>query len=249
MNVTVAAVALAPGLAVGSFLNVVASRVPLRLPIGTSRSRCMSCAHEIAARDNVPLLSYLLLQGRCRNCSARIPMRYPAVESVTALMGFLCVLRFGATLDALIAAFFCAVLVAIATIDIEHRSVPNRVVLPAAVIVLGAQTIVHWSLEWTIAALAASLFLFLVALAYPYGLGMGDVKLALLLGAMLGRNVTVALMLGAVAALVPAAVLIARHGSKARKLAIPLAPFLALGALVSLFGGNAILDWYLSLTS
>jgi leader peptidase (prepilin peptidase) / N-methyltransferase len=247
MELALAAMAAAPGLAVGSFLNVVASRLPQREPIGSSRSMCMSCGTQIAARDNIPLLSYALLRGRCRHCRARIPARYPLVEGATALLVAACVLRFGVTWDALLAAFFCAVLVTLSAIDVEHRIVPNRLVLPAFLIVLAAHTAIEPSPEWLLGAVGASGFLFVAALAYPRGMGMGDVKLALLLGAMLGRLVAVGLMLGLLAALVPAAVLALRHGARARKLAIPFAPFLALGAVVALFAGDPILDWYLSL--
>jgi leader peptidase (prepilin peptidase)/N-methyltransferase len=119
--------------------------------------------------------------------------------------------------------------------------------MPAAAIVLVAQTILEPGLEWALAALGASGFLFIAALAYPKGMGMGDVKLALLLGAMLGRSVAAGLMIGFLAALVPAALLAVRHGSKARKIAIPFAPFLAVGAIIALFAGESILDWYLGI--
>jgi leader peptidase (prepilin peptidase) / N-methyltransferase len=248
MSVTLAAAALAPGLAVGSFLNVVASRVPLRRSVATGRSACMSCATPIAAWDNVPLVSYAVLRGRCRHCAARIPFRYPLVELVTALLVVACILRFGATADALVAAAFCAVLVAIAAIDAEHRIVPNRIVLPAALAFLVARLLLEPSVEWPLAALAASGALLAVALAYPAGLGMGDVKLALLLGAALGTGVAVALMVGLLAALVPAVILIIRRGQRAaRKTAIPFAPFLALGAVVALFVGETLMNAYLSL--
>ena len=137
-------------------------------------------------------------------------------------------------------------LVVLSAIDLEHRIVPNRIVLPAAAIVLVAQTALNPSPEWTLGALGASGFLFVAALAYPAGMGMGDVKLALLLGAMLGRLVGVGLMLGMFAALVPSVYLLARHGSAARKMGIPFAPFLALGALIALFAGETLLDAYLS---
>jgi leader peptidase (prepilin peptidase)/N-methyltransferase len=120
-------------------------------------------------------------------------------------------------------------------------------VLPSAALVLAAQTALHPSVEWIAGALGASLFLFLAVLAYPRGMGMGDVKFALLLGAMLGRTVPVALMLGMLAALVPAVVLFARHGSAARKMGIPFGPFLALGSVVTLFAGEWLLDLYLRL--
>ncbi len=248
MSAAFAAVAFAPGLAIGSFLNVIASRVPLRRSVSHGRSACMSCSHEIAAYDNVPLVSWALLRGRCRHCHASIPLRYPVVELVTALLVAASVLRFGLGGEALVASFFCVVLVAISAIDIEHRIVPNRIVLPSAAIVLVAQTFLHPSPEWLIGALGASGFLLLAALVYPKGMGMGDVKLALLLGAMLGRSVVVGLMIGFLAALVPAAVLALRHGPKARKMAIPFAPFLAFGAIVALFAGDAILGWYLGIS-
>jgi len=241
-----AAALLAPGLALGSFLNVVAARVPLRQSVIKPRSSCMSCGAGIASRDNVPVVSWLLLRGHCRSCAAPISWRYPAVEVMTALLVVACVWKFGLSPDALVAAGFCTALVAVSATDLEHRIVPNRIVLPAAAAVLVAQTALHPSLEWTAAALGASLFLFAAALAYPAGMGMGDVKLALLLGAMLGRTVPVALMAGMIAALVPSIVLFARHGAKARKLAIPFAPFLALGSLFALFAGGAVVDWYLT---
>jgi leader peptidase (prepilin peptidase)/N-methyltransferase len=130
--------------------------------------------------------------------------------------------------------------------DLTHRIVPNRIVLPAAVVVLALMTPAEPSPEWAIAGAGASGFLLAAALAYPGGMGLGDVKLALLLGAALGRSVTVALLVGMVAALVPAAVLLARHGSNARKMAIPFAPFLALGGVVALFAGSGLVHAYLS---
>jgi leader peptidase (prepilin peptidase) / N-methyltransferase len=247
MNLALAAFAFAPGLALGSFLNVVAARVPLKRSIVSPASACMSCSERIAWYDNLPLLSFALLRGRCRRCGVRIPLRYPAVELTTALLVAGCILAFGLSAYALLAAFFCAVLVAVSATDLEHRIIPNRIVVPAAAIVLAGRTALELSPEWALGALAASGFLFLAALAYPAGMGMGDVKLALLMGAMLGRTVSVALMLGMVAALLPGIVLLARHGSAARKMGIPFGPFLALGSLVTLFAGEAILDAYLAL--
>ena len=241
-----ALVAFVPGLALGSFLNVVAARVPARRSIIRPASACMSCATPIAPLDNVPLFSYLRLRGRCRACGARIPLRYPAVELTTALLFVGCALRFGLSVDALVAAFVCAVLVAISATDLEHRIVPNRIVVPAAAVVLLAQTALHPSPQWAIGSVGAAGFLLLAALAYPAGMGMGDVKLALLMGAALGRVVPVALMVGMLSALVPSALLFVRHGAGARKMGIPLAPFLALGTIVGLFAGHAILGAYLS---
>jgi leader peptidase (prepilin peptidase)/N-methyltransferase len=207
----------------------------------------MSCGERIAWHDNVPVVSWLALRGRCRSCGEAIPAVYPAVELATAALVAGCVLAFGVTLDALVAAFFCAVLVVVSATDLAHRIIPNRVVLPATVVVLAAQTALHPSPEWAIAALGASAFLFAAAVAYPAGMGMGDVKLALLMGAMLGRTVPVAMMIGMVVALVPSVVLLARHGAAARKMGIPFGPFLALGSVLALFWGDELLDGYLAL--
>ncbi len=247
MDVALAAFAFAPALAIGSFLNVVAARLPLRRSVVSGRSACMGCGHDIAWYDNVPVVSYLALRGRCRSCSARISPLYPAVELATALLVAACFLVFGLSGQAVVAAFFCATLVVLSASDLRHRIVPNVIVLPAAAIVLVSRTALDPSVEWAAGALGASLFLFLAVLAYPKGMGMGDVKLALLLGAMLGRTVPVALMLGMLAALVPSFVLLVRHGSAARKMAIPFAPFLSLGGVVALFAGERILDAYLGL--
>ena len=246
MDFALAAVALAPGLALGSFLNVVAARVPLRRSIVRPPSACMSCAQELHWYDNVPLVSYAVLRGRCRHCGVRIPFVYPAVELLTAVLIAGCVFAFGLTAEAAVAAFFCAVLVAVSAIDLEHRIIPNRIVLPATLLVLVANTARDLTPEWAVAALGASGFLFAAALIYPAGMGMGDVKFALLMGAALGKTVPVALMAGMLAAMIPGLVLFAQHGTKARKMGIPFGPFLALGSVVALFWGHDILDAYLS---
>lgn len=234
-----------PGLAIGSFLGVVAARVPLRRSVVHPGSACMSCEAPIRWHDNVPVLSYALLRGRCRKCGTRIPPRDLAIELTTACLLVGCVLAFGLTLEAAAAAVGCAALVVATATDLERRIVPNRVVLPASVAVLALNTIAHPSPEWALGAVGAAGFLLLAALAYPGGMGMGDVKLALLIGALLGRTTPVGLMLGLLLALVPSAVLLARHGARARRLAIPFAPFLAAGAIVALFAGDYILHAYL----
>ena len=245
MDVALGLVAFWPALALGSFLNVVAARVPLRRSVVRPASACMSCGHELAWHDNVPVVSWLLLRGRCRSCGERISPLYPAVELATAGLVAACFVAFGLSGEAFVASFFCVVLVVLSAIDLTHRIVPNRIVLPAALVVLVAQTALEPSPEWALGALGAAGFLFAAALAYPAGMGMGDVKLALLLGAMLGRTVSVGLMVGMVAALVPSVLLLARHGSAARKMGIPFAPFLAFGALFALFAGQQLLDAYL----
>jgi leader peptidase (prepilin peptidase) / N-methyltransferase len=247
MTSGVALVVLAPALALGSFLNVVVARVPARRSLLHPPSSCASCGTEILWRDNVPLLSYALLRGRCRHCDARISPTYPIVEALTALLVVACFAGYGATAYAALAAGFCAVLVVLSVIDANERIVPNRIVVPAAGVTLVVHTTIDPSLAWLAWALIAAGGLFLVVLAYPKGLGMGDVKLALLLGAMLGSAVTVAFMLGLFTALVPAAVLVSRHGTAARKMGVPLVPFLSLGAVIALFFGETILDAYLGL--
>ena len=244
MNAALAAFALAPGLAVGSFLNVLAARVPLRRSVIKPRSACMGCGSALAWHDNVPLVSYAVLRGRCRSCGARIGLLYPAVELMTALLVAACVWKFGLTGEAAVAGSFCAVLVAVTATDLNHRIIPNRIVLPATVVVLAAHTALDPRPEWALGALGASLFLFAAAVAYPAGMGMGDVKLALLMGAALGKSVSVALLGGMIFALVPSLFLLARHGAAARKMGIPFAPFLALGSVVALFAGGPLLHAY-----
>ncbi len=249
MNLAVAFVAFAPALALGSFLNVVATRLPRGASVVRGRSACPACGHEIGALENVPVLSFLFLRGRCRHCSSRIGARYPAVELATAALVALCLAHFGLGGRGLVAAFFAAVLVVLSAIDVEHRILPNVIVLPSAAVVLAAQVALFPARapEWVIAALGASFFLFAALLAYPQGMGMGDVKLALLLGAALGKAVAVGLMLGMLTALAAAILLFARHGSAARKMAIPFGPFLAFGSLVALFAGERLLSAYLAL--
>jgi leader peptidase (prepilin peptidase)/N-methyltransferase len=248
MNVALAVVALPPALAIGSFLNVVAARLPEGRSLVHPPSACGACGTQVAWRDNVPVVSYLLLRGRCRSCGERIGLRYLAVELLTGLLIAACFLSFGLSAEAFVASFFCAVLVVLSAIDVERHILPDKIVLPSAAAVFAAQLALYpdrW-LEWILAPLGAAAFLFAALLAYPKGMGMGDVKLCLLLGAMLGKLVVVALMIGMVAALVPAIVLVARHGSAARKMDIPFGPFLAFGGVVALFFGDALLDAYLS---
>jgi leader peptidase (prepilin peptidase) / N-methyltransferase len=249
MDAALAALVFAPALALGSFLNVVAARLPERRSLVHPRSACPHCGKEIAWYDNVPLLSYALLRGRCRSCGAPIGLRYPAVELATGVLIAACFFTYGFSGQALVASIFAATLVVLSAIDVERRILPDLIVLPATVIVLAAQIALFpdRTLEWVLASLGAALFLFVALLAYPRGMGMGDVKLALLLGAGLGKAVMVGLMVGMLAALAVSSILFFRHGLAARKMAIPFGPFLAFGALVALFWGEALLDAYLGL--
>ena len=187
---------------------------------------------------NAPLHRPLLTRG------PRSP-RLPLVAAATSLLGGTCGLAYGFTLEAAIAAVFCWILVVVTRSDLEHRLIPNRIVLPGTVLMLAGRTLDDPSVVWLAAALAAGAAFFVIVLIYPKGMGMGDVKLAAFLGAGLGASVVVAVFTGFLAAFVPAAVLLIRHGRAARKQAIPLGPFLALGGVIALFAGSAILDWYL----
>src|SRR5919108_500745 len=203
MDLALAVFAFPPALALGSFLNVVAARLPEGRSLVRPRSSCVACKRELAWYDNVPLVSYVALRGRCRSCGELIGLRYPAVELATGVLVAACFLRFGLSGRALVAAFFAAVLVVLSAIDVERRILPDVIVLPSTALVLAAQIALfpERTLEWVLASLGASLFLLLALLAYPSGMGFGDVKLALLLGAALGKAVTVGLMLGMLAAL------------------------------------------------
>ena len=167
MAAVLASIALVPGLALGSFVNVVVARVPLRRSIVHPGSACMACEAPIAWYDNLPLLSYVLLRGRCRHCGAGIPLRYPMIELATGLLVAASLFVFGLNATALVAVVFCAALVAISATDFEHRIIPNRVVLPAAAIVLAGRTVIDPDPEWAIAAVAAAGFLLVALLATP----------------------------------------------------------------------------------
>ncbi len=236
MDAALAALVFAPALALGSFLNVVAARLPERRSLVKPRSACRRCGSEIAWYDNVPLVSYAILRGRCRSCREPIGWRYPAVELATGLLVAGCLLAFGLSAFALLAAAWCAVLVAISAIDLEHRIVPNRIVLPAAgaVLLLQIAFYPHQAAEWVAASFGTALFLFLPLLVFPSGMGMGDVKLALLLGAMLGMDVIAALLLGFLSLWPVAIYLFASQGWSARKRTLPFGPSLAFGAVVVL---------------
>lgn len=236
------------GLLAGSFVSVVAHRVPIGESIVAPRSRCPRCGAQIAAYDNIPFLSYLLLRGRCRHCEREIPARYPLIELTLAgaFAGAAVAFEDDPARTAL-AALLATTLLAITLTDLEHRMIPNRVLLVSATIGLAVAvpTDPDGVPERAIAAAAAFGFLFLVAIAYPRGMGMGDVKLAAVMGLYLGRAVAPALLIGFAAGAIYGLALIARHGSEARKRAVPFGPFLALGGLAGIFAGDEIVDWYL----
>ena len=234
------------GAAIGSFLNVVVWRLPRGESLVRPRSRCPGCGTEIAARDNVPVVSWLVLRGRCRHCAAPISPRYPLIEALTAVLFGVVVAVRGVEERLILDLPFVAVLVAVAAIDLEHRIVPNRILLPAALFAVPALAFVDLDAlpEHLIAGAAAFAFLLVAALAYPAGMGMGDVKLAGVMGLFLGTAVAPALLSAfAVGSAVGIGVLV-RHGAAARKTAVPFAPFLAVGGLLGVLAGPELVDLY-----
>jgi leader peptidase (prepilin peptidase) / N-methyltransferase len=234
------------GLIIGSFLNVVAYRLPRGESIVKPRSRCTSCGTEVRARDNLPLVSWLVLRGRCRHCDAQISARYPAVELATGLVFALVALARGPHLELLIDLPFAAMLIAVADIDLEHRIVPNRILAPMAVWAVAASALVRPGKlpELLIAGAAAFTLLLVAALAYPGGMGMGDVKLAGVMGLCLGVPVAPALLIAFLAGSIVGVAIMLRHGAGARKRAVPFGPFLALGGLVALVAGHDLVHLY-----
>jgi leader peptidase (prepilin peptidase)/N-methyltransferase len=244
---TVPEIALAAlgGAVIGSFLNVVIHRLPRRESISSGRSRCPGCGTQIAAYDNLPIVSWLVLRGRCRHCQARISPRYPLIELLTAVAFAAVVAVRGADSDLLLELPFVATLIAVAGIDLEHRIVPNRILLPAALWALAAAALVATPdlPEYALAGAIAFLALLLAALAYPAGMGMGDVKLAGVMGLYLGLATAPALLAAFLAGSVVGVALIARQG-RARRVGVPFAPFLALGGLIGLLAGPELIDLY-----
>jgi leader peptidase (prepilin peptidase)/N-methyltransferase len=243
-----AAFAFLGGLIVGSFITVVAHRVPRGESIVGPRSRCPECGTTIAARDNIPAFSWLLLRGRARCCGAPISARYPLTELGlgTAYVAVVLVL-WDDPAEVALGLVFVTMLLAVTLTDLEQRIIPNKILLVSALVgvSIAAATEPGDLPERAIAAAAAGGLLFAAALAYPRGMGLGDVKLAATMGIFLGRNVAPALLVALLAGSLVGLAMIVRDGASARKKAIPFGPFLALGGLVGLLAGDQLLDWYL----
>lgn len=236
------------GAVIGSFLSVVAHRVPRGESIVGPRSCCASCGAQIAAYDNVPILSWLLLRGRCRHCEERISARYPLIEIATGLLFALTtIVLHDDPAQLVLGLVFVATLAAITLTDLELRIIPNKVLLVSAIagVALVAGLEPSSLPERAIATAAAGGLLFAIAFAYPRGMGMGDVKLAAVMGLYLGRSVAPALLIAFAAGSLFGLAMIARYGAAARKQAVPFGPFLALGGVVGLLAGDQIVDWYL----
>ena len=235
------------GLIAGSFLSVVAHRVPLGESIVAPRSRCPNCGTQIAAYDNIPLFSYLALRGRCRHCDAKVPATYPLLEAGLAAVFVAILLRYSDDgIEIALGACLAATLATITLTDLEHRVIPNTVRIVAALVAVGLLVAGDRDAlaEHAIAAAIAFAVMFLIAIVYPRGMGMGDVKLAGVMGLYLGKAVAPALLIGFAAGALFGLALIASRGAEARKQAVPFGPFLALGGLVAIFVGPDIVDWY-----
>jgi leader peptidase (prepilin peptidase)/N-methyltransferase len=242
------ALAFVLGLLFGSFATAAAHRVPRGISIVGPRSRCPHCGAQIAAYDNVPLFSWLLLRGRARCCGARISPLYPLTELTTAvLFAAAAAVESGDLARIAIDWVFVTMLVVVTLTDLERRIIPNKVLLAGAILCLAiaAPTDPGGLLERAIAAAGAGALMFAVALAYPKGMGLGDVKLVATMGLFLGRAVAPALFVALLAGSVVGLALIARYGSGARKMAIPFGPFLALGGVVGMLAGDALVNLYL----
>jgi leader peptidase (prepilin peptidase) / N-methyltransferase len=237
------------GAIAGSFLNVVVHRLPRHESVVRPASHCPKCGAPVRPYDNVPILSWLLLRGHCRRCGEPISPRYPLVEALTAVLCAGAVLAHPSVTGMALSIALILIVVPAALIDLDHRIIPNRLTLLGAIgaIALGLALDPASEPERLIAGAAAGGFLLIAALAYPGGMGMGDVKLAGVLGLFLGPAVAPAILIALLAGVLAGAVVIARSGVRAgRKTAVPFGPFLALGAIVAVYAGQPILDLYTS---
>jgi leader peptidase (prepilin peptidase) / N-methyltransferase len=236
------------GAVMGSFVSVVAYRVPRKESFVGGRSKCPECGAQIAAYDNIPIVSYAVLRGRCRHCGARISPRYPLVElALAALYPVIYLVLEPDGAEVALGLIFVTMLATVTLTDLERRVIPNSVLIAgaAAGIAIAVSTDPDGTAERAIAAAAAGGFLLLAALAYSGGMGMGDVKLGAVMGLFLGRAVAAALLVGFAAGAVVGIGLLLRYGASARKRAVPFGPFLALGGVVGLLVGDQLVDWYL----
>jgi leader peptidase (prepilin peptidase)/N-methyltransferase len=234
------------GALIGSFLNVVIYRLPRGESLLTPGSHCPSCDAPVRAFDNVPVLSWLLLRGRCRSCAAPISPRYPAVELLTAVCFAAVVAVRGFDEGLWLELPFVACLIALAGVDLDHKLLPNKIVYPMAVYGLVASALVDTGdlPEHLIAGAGAFLFLLVAVLAYPSGMGMGDVKLGGTMGLYLGLSVVPALLTAFLTGTLFGLVVIAREGAQARKKAVPFGIFLAIGGLAGVLAGPELIDFY-----
>lgn len=236
------------GLVVGSFLNVVAYRVPRRQSVVWPGSHCPACGSTIRARDNVPVLSYLVLGGRCRDCAVRISWRYPVVEAITGLLFAAAAYEFGPGVGLLRALALVAVLVALAAIDLEHRLLPNAIVLPSAGVGLALSVFADPGGWWVypVSGLAVGGGLLALAILYPGGMGMGDVKMGAMLGAFLGPYAALAVFVGAALGALTGGLLMV-FWKVGRRYPLPFGVFMSAGGVIVLFFGPEAWSVYVPL--
>jgi leader peptidase (prepilin peptidase)/N-methyltransferase len=234
------------GALIGSFLNVVAYRVPLGESLVSPGSHCPGCGAPVKPYDNIPVVSWLLLRGRCRNCGMRISPRYPLVELTTAIVFAAVVAVRGFDNDLVLELPFVAALIALAAIDFDHKLLPNKIVYPLAAYGVIATLLVDQDdlVENLIAGAGAFAFLLAAVIAYPRGMGMGDVKLAGAMGLYLGLSIIPALLVAFLSGSLVGVVILAREGAAGRKKAVPFGVFLALGGIVGVLAGPELIDLY-----
>ena len=249
------ALALVFGSVIGSFLNVCIYRIPQNIAISRPRSYCPKCSNPIRALDNIPIISFVMLKGRCRNCDKKIRLQYPAVELLTALLTIAVVLKFDFTILTIFYLSFIYILITISFIDLEHMIIPDSLVFVAALLGLMALIFNILPIGWMESAYGALLYGGGLALAGYAGkliykmetMGWGDVKLALVMGLCLGWKMSmISLLLAFLVAALFVVVGLA-VGRLSRKQLIPFGPFLALGAIMTLFWGEQLYNWYLHL--
>lgn len=234
------------GLVVSSFLNVCIDRLPEGESIVSPPSHCPFCGRRLAPLDLIPVLSYILLRGRCRYCGAPIPRRVLVVEAATGLLFALLWYRYGPSLQLLLATLYTCFFIVIFVIDLEHHLVLNRVIYPAIVVALLSIPFTpdHGVVELLVGGALGFGLLFLITLAYPAGMGMGDVKLATFIGLVVGfPSILVSLFLSFIAGGLVGGILLLT-GLRGRKDPIPFAPFLVAGGMVAMLYGKEIIDWY-----
>jgi len=241
------------GLAVGSFLNVCIHRLPLGQSLNSPPSRCPHCEYRLRWSDNIPVLSYVVLGGRCRKCRARISIRYPIVELITMALFVIHGLVFGWSVILIPRLVFACAMVVLFAIDLEHQLLPNVITLPGIIVGLIASTVLPPGLvDALIGVVIGGGVLWLIGEAYfrysgHEGMGGGDVKMLAMIGAFLGwKLVLVTLVLSSVAgSVIGLLVIVSRKGGM--KHALPYGTFLALGSLVASLVGDRIVDWYVGL--
>jgi leader peptidase (prepilin peptidase) / N-methyltransferase len=246
--IALAAFGFVLGIVAGSFATAAAHRVPREMSLWGPRSLCPACGAQIGARDNVPLVSWLLLRGRARCCGTKISLRYPLTELLSGLLFAAVALVFhDQPAEIAIGMVFVTMLAVITLTDLERRVIPNKVLLAGSLLCLAiaVPTDPAGTPERLIAAAAGGGIFFLAALAYPAGMGLGDVKLAAAMGLFLGRSVGPAILVALLSGSLVGGWMLVRHGAEARKMAIPFGPFLALGGIVGLLVGNQLIDAYL----